>query len=68
MKLEIIRKLKNSQYVEIKQHCPEQPIGQRRKQVNQKIPGQTASWVTNEASVNLRKLKSYQISFPTTTL
>ena len=25
-------------------------------------------WVTNQASVNLRKLKSYQASFPTTTL
>ena len=25
-------------------------------------------WVTNQASVNLRKLKSYQVSFPTTTL
>ena len=26
------------------------------------------SWVTNQASVNLRKLKSYQASFPTTKL
>ena len=26
------------------------------------------SWVTNQASVNLRKLKSYQASFPTTML
>ena len=25
-------------------------------------------WVTNQASVNLRKLKSYQAFFPTTTL
>ena len=25
-------------------------------------------WVTNQALVNLRKLKSYQVSFPTTTL
>ena len=31
-------------------------------------PGQITSWVTNQASVNLRKLKSYQASFPTTTL
>ena len=26
------------------------------------------SWVTNQALVNLRKLKSYQVSFPTTVL
>ena len=26
------------------------------------------SWVTNQALVNLRKLKSYQVSFPTTML
>ena len=26
------------------------------------------SWVTNQALVNLRKLKSYQVCFPTTTL
>ena len=26
------------------------------------------SWVTNQALVNLRKLKSYQVSFPTTTI
>ena len=26
------------------------------------------SWVTTQALVNLRKLKSYQVSFPTTTL
>ena len=31
-------------------------------------PGQTISWATNQASVNLRKLKSYQASSPTTTL
>ena len=31
-------------------------------------PGQIISWVTNQASVNLRKLKSYQASFLTTTL
>ena len=31
-------------------------------------PGQITSWVTNQALVNLRKLKSYQASFPTTTL
>ena len=31
-------------------------------------PGQITSWVTNQASVNLRKLNSYQASFPTTTL
>ena len=31
-------------------------------------PGQIISWVTNQALVNLRKLKSYQVSFPTTTL
>ena len=31
-------------------------------------PGQTISWVTNQALVNLRKLKSYEVSFPTTTL
>ena len=28
-------------------------------------PGQTTSWVTNQTSVNLRKLKSYQASFLT---
>ena len=31
-------------------------------------PGQTTSWVTNQTSVNLRKLKSYQGSSPTTML
>ena len=31
-------------------------------------PGLIASWVTNQASVNLRKLKSYQASFLTTML
>ena len=32
-------------------------------------PGECSiSWVTNQALVNLRKLKSYQVSFPTTTL
>ena len=31
-------------------------------------PGQTTSWVTNQASVNLRKLKLYQTSYPTRTL
>ena len=31
-------------------------------------PGYTISWVTNQALVNLRKLKSYQVSFPTTML
>ena len=31
-------------------------------------PGQITSWVTNQASVNFRKLKSYQASFLTTTL
>ena len=31
-------------------------------------PGYIISWVTNQASVNLRKLKSYQASFPTTRL
>ena len=30
--------------------------------------GQTTSWVTNQTSVNLRKLKSYQASSLTTTL
>ena len=30
--------------------------------------GQTTSWVTNQTSVNLRKLKSYQASSPTTML
>ena len=29
-------------------------------------PGQTTSWVTNQASVNSRKLKLYQASFLTT--
>ena len=29
-------------------------------------PGQITSWVTNQASVNLRKLKSFQAFFPTT--
>ena len=28
-------------------------------------PGETISWVTNQTSVNLRKLKLYQASFPT---
>ena len=31
-------------------------------------PGQTTSWVTNQTSVNLRKLKSYQTSSLTTML
>ena len=31
-------------------------------------PGQTTSWVTDQTSVNLRKLKSYQASSPTTVL
>ena len=31
-------------------------------------PGETTSWVTNQTSVNLRKLKSYQAAFLTTTL
>ena len=31
-------------------------------------PGQIISWVTNQASLNLRKLKSYQVSFLTTML
>ena len=30
--------------------------------------GQTTSWVTNQASVNLRKLKPYQVSSLTTML
>ena len=30
--------------------------------------GYIISWVTNQALVNLRKLKSYQVSFPTTAL
>ena len=29
-------------------------------------PGKIISWVTNQVSVNLRKLKSYQASFLTT--
>ena len=31
-------------------------------------PGQITSWVSKQASVNVRKLKSYQASFPTSTL
>ena len=31
-------------------------------------PGYTTSWVTNQTSVNLRKLKSHQASSPTTML
>ena len=31
-------------------------------------PGEIIPWVTNQALVNLKKLKSYQISFLTTTL
>ena len=31
-------------------------------------PGQTTSWVTNQASVSFRKLKQYQASSPSTTL
>ena len=31
-------------------------------------PGQTTSWVTNQTSIYLRKLKSYQASSPTTML
>ena len=31
-------------------------------------PGQTTSWVTNQTSVNLRKLKLYQVSSPNTML
>ena len=31
-------------------------------------PGQIIPWVTNQALVNLRKLKSYQVSSPSTML
>ena len=31
-------------------------------------PGQITCWATKQASLNLRKLKSHQASFPTTTL
>ena len=31
-------------------------------------PGEILSWVTNQALVNLRKLKSYKVSFPSTML
>ena len=31
-------------------------------------PGKITSWVTNQTSVNLRKLKAYRASSPTTTL
>ena len=31
-------------------------------------PGQTTSWITNQTSVNLGKLKWYQASSPTTML
>ena len=31
-------------------------------------PGQTTSWVTNQTSVNVRKLKSYEASSLSTTL
>ena len=31
-------------------------------------PGWIISWVTNQALVNLRKLESYQVPFPTTKL
>ena len=34
----------------------------------EKSPGEIISWVTNQALVNLRKLKLYQVSFPTTIL
>ena len=36
--------------------------------VHQHSPGWNTSWVTNQVSVNLRKLKSYQASFLTRTL
>ena len=29
-------------------------------------PGQITTWVTNQALVNFKKLKLYQVSFPTT--
>ena len=31
-------------------------------------PGQTTCWVTNQTSINLRKFKSHQASFPNTML
>ena len=31
-------------------------------------PGYIISWVSNQALVNFKKLKSYKVSFPTTTL
>ena len=31
-------------------------------------PGYIIPWVTNQALVNLKNLKLYQVSFPTTTL
>ena len=36
--------------------------------VHRNSPGWIILWVKNKASVNLRKLKSYQASFPTTML
>ena len=40
-------------------------IDNESSQIEEVDLGATISWVTNQALVNLRKLKSYQVSFPT---
>ena len=67
MKLEIIRKLKNSQYVEIKQHCPEQPTGQRRKQTNQTLKitrDKEGHYIMNKGSIQEEDITIVNIYSP----
>ena len=47
---------------------PKQQITLSSQVCTDHSPGYITSWVTNQASVNLRKLKSYPASFLTTTL
>ena len=52
----------------IRQFHPKQQNTLSSQVLMEHSPGLIISWVTNQASVNLRKLKSYQVSCPTTTL
>ena len=47
---------------------PKQQIMLSSQVLMEHSPGYIISWVTNQALVNARKLKSYQVSFLTTTL
>ena len=48
--------------------CPKQQDTLSSQVLMEHSPGEIISWVTNQALVNLRKLKLYQISFLTTKL